>query len=272
MFDFSLEILIIEHNEVIRREFSKQATGFGDKGLTLSRQDILDWIVDTLPLQKNFRVLDVAAGTGLLSRAIAPHVTEVVAIDITPGMLAEARKEAAGCNFDNILIEEGKAENLPYVDDFFDLVVSRLAIHHFEKPQVQLCEMVRVCKPLQRVVVIDLLSPDGRAVDFYNHLERLRDPSHTVALTKKQMISIMEDAGLAVDTFVTRDIKVDFQRWVQMAGTEPETVELLQTELIQDVNKPTTTGMRPFLEKDSLKFYQVWSIAIGMKTDSRSTT
>ena len=164
----------MEHNEVIRREFSKQATGFGDKGLSLSRQDILDWIVDTLPLHENYRVLDVAAGTGHLSRAIAPHVTDVVAIDITPGMLEEARKEAARSNLDNISIEEGKAEYLPYEDDFFDLVVSRLAIHHFEKPSVQLSEMVRVCKPLQSVGVIDLLSPDERVADIYNHLERLR--------------------------------------------------------------------------------------------------
>ena len=258
----------MEHNEVIRREFSKQATGFGDTGLTLSRQDILDWIVDTLPLHENFRVLDVAAGTGHLSRAIAPHVLEVVAIDITPGMLEEARKEAARCNLDNISFEEGKAEDLPYKDDFFDLVVSRLAIHHFEKPRVQLSEMVRVCKPLQSVGVIDILSPDERVADFYNHLERLRDPSHTVALTKKQMIRIMGAVGLTVDTFETRDIKVDFQRWVQMTRTEPDTVELIQTELMQDVTKKTTTGMRPFLEEGSLKFYQVWSIAIGTNIDT----
>jgi len=54
----------MKHNKVVRKEFSKQAPSFGDKGLTLSSQDILDWSVRILPLDKEFRVLDVAAGTG----------------------------------------------------------------------------------------------------------------------------------------------------------------------------------------------------------------
>src|SRR5678815_5513574 len=100
----------MKHNRVVREEFSKQASRFGEKGLTLSSQDILDWIVDFLPLNKEFRVLDVAAGTGHLSRAIAPHVREVVAIDITPEMLDYARQEITGRNLDNISVEEGNAE------------------------------------------------------------------------------------------------------------------------------------------------------------------
>ena len=73
-------------------------------------------------------MLDIASGTGHLSRVIAPHVCEIHAIDITPEMLAEARKEAANSGLDNILIEKGNAENLPYQDKDFDFVVSRLAI------------------------------------------------------------------------------------------------------------------------------------------------
>ena len=114
----------MEHNRVIRKEFSKQASSFGDMGLTLSSQDILDWIVDLLPLDKEFRVLDVAAGTGHLSRAIAPHVREVVAIDITPEMLGQARQESRKRKLDNISFEEGDAEELPFEKDHFDLVVS----------------------------------------------------------------------------------------------------------------------------------------------------
>ena len=256
----------MEHNKVIRREFSKQASSFGDKGLTLSSQDILHWSVGLLPLSKDFRVLDVATGTGHLSRAIAPHVRDVVALDITPKMLDYARKEAARSNLTNISIQEGKAEELPYKSDCFDLVVSRLAIHHFEKPVAQLREMTRVCKPDHRIGVIDLVSPDKKNLaETYNHLERLRDPSHTIALSKEQMELLLSDVGVIIEKFEMRDVEVDFQRWVQMTGTKPETVDILKGELLKEISGGSKTGMRPFVKNGGLKFLQVWAVVIGMK-------
>jgi ubiquinone/menaquinone biosynthesis C-methylase UbiE len=263
----------MEHNKVIRKAFSKQAASFGDTGLTLSSQDILDWIVDLLPLDKQFRVLDVAAGTGHLSRAIAPHVREVVAIDITVEMLEQAREEAGRRKLDNLSFEEENAEKLPYKNDDFDLVVSRLAIHHFKKPMIQLREMVRVCKPNHRIGVIDLLSPeDKRIAKIYNHLERLRDPSHTVALSKKQMTKILGEVGIAVEKIEVRDVEVDFQRWVKMTGTKSGTTEILKEELMKDIGDGSKTGMRPFIKNSQLKFLQVWSVIYGPKISKPRST
>jgi ubiquinone/menaquinone biosynthesis C-methylase UbiE len=264
----------MSHNKIVQEEFSKQAPKFGEKGLTLSSQDILAWIVDFLSLEKEFRVLDVAAGTGHLSRAIAPHVQEVIAIDITPEMLAQAREETARTTLtNNITFEEGNAERLPFETNHFDLVASRLSIHHFEKPMIQLQEMVRVCKPNHRVAIIDLLAPENEKIaKTYNHLERLRDPSHTVALSKTEMTKLLADAGLVVERIETRDVEVDFERWVQMTRTKSATIELLKEELIKDINDGLKTGMRPFLESGSLKFLQVWSIIIGVKASSIKRT
>ncbi len=255
------------HDDRIRQEFSKQASSFGDKGLTLSSQDILGWIVAGLPLQKDFRVLDVAAGTGHLSRAIAPHVQEVVSIDITPEMLEIARQETAQSKLNNITIEEGNAADLPYEDASFDMVVSRLALHHFEQPVIQLQEMVRVCKPHHNVGIIDLLSPEDESIaETYNHLERLRDPSHTVALSKSQLLSTIAEVGLTLESLDAREIVVDFQRWVQMTGVDAQTVDSIKQELRKEIDGKTITGMQPFIAKDQLKFQQVWSIAVGQKT------
>jgi ubiquinone/menaquinone biosynthesis C-methylase UbiE len=263
----------MKHNKVVREEFSKQASRFGDKGLTLSSQEILAWIVDSLPLDKEFRVLDVAAGTGHLSRIIAPYVGEVTAIDITPEMLAYARKETAGRNLTNISFVEGSAEQLPYQAGCFDLVVSRLAIHHFENPIVQLREMVRVCKPNQMIETIDLLAPeDEKAAKSYNDLERFRDPSHTAALSKTQMKNLLANAGIALERIETRDVEVDFLKWVHMTGTKPETVELLKEELMKDITDGSKTGMRPFMEAGSLKFLQVWSILTGKTISNAECT
>ena len=118
-------------HEVVRREFRQQAARFDAPGLTLSNQDYLTWMVDQLDLQSHFEVLDVAAGTGHLSRAIAPHVQRVVAVDLTPEMLAEGERAAEQAGLKNIVFEQGVAEHLPYANAAFDLVVSRLSLHHF---------------------------------------------------------------------------------------------------------------------------------------------
>jgi len=204
----------MKHNRVIQREFSKQASRFGEKGLTLSSQEILNWIVDSLPLNKESRVLDVAAGTGHLSRAIAPHVSEVLAIDISPEMLAYARQEITGKNLNNLSFQEGNAEHLPYKANCFDLVVSRLAIHHFKEPLIQLREMVRACKPHHRIGIIDLLAhEDEGTAETYNKLERLRDPSHTVAQSKKKWKRCWQTSESS-----QRELKQEMWRLISSAG------------------------------------------------------
>jgi len=124
--------------------------------------------------------------------------------------------------------------------------------------------MVRTCKPDHRIGIIDLLAPeDERIAETYNDLERLRDPSHSLALSKLQMERVLAEAGIVVESIETRDIEVDFQRWVQLTGTQPETVEVLKQELMNDIHQGSRTGMRPFMENGSLKFLHVWSIIVG---------
>ena len=106
------------HKETIKEEFTKQAHYFETVGLTLSNQKYLEWIVKSLPLKKSFHVLDVAAGTALLSRAISKFTKEVTAIDTTFGMLDVAKKEIEKSNISNITLKEGLAESLPFKDSF----------------------------------------------------------------------------------------------------------------------------------------------------------
>jgi len=256
----------MKHDTKIKIEFAKQAQSFGNQGLTLSSQEYLAWAVDILPLRPEFRVLDVAAGTGHLSRAIAPRVRVVVAFDMTAEMLEEARKESEKRGLKNVELMLGNAKRLPYQQDSFDMVVSRLSLHHFEKPEVQLREMVRVCKKNHIVGIIDLLSPDAEElIQPYNRLERLRDPSHTIALTRKQLVSAMEASGLSIQRIDARDIVVDFQQWTDLTKTPPQSKDTIKQELEHEINGGPLTGMRPYLEEGNLKFLHTWSVVIGLK-------
>ena len=62
--------------------------------------------------------------------------------------------------FNNIEFHRGDAAQLPFGDASFDLAVTRLAIHHFDKPANIVQEMARVCKPGGRVILVDITSVD----------------------------------------------------------------------------------------------------------------
>ncbi len=127
--------------------------------------------------------------------------------------------------------------------------------------------MVRVCKRSHKIGIIDLLSPEDEKIsEIYNRLERLRDPSHTVALSQKQIETMLADVGIAVENIDIRNVEVDFQRWVQMTGTKTKAVRILQDELMKDMDGRSKTGMRPFMKNGELKFLQVWSVIVGRKS------
>jgi ubiquinone/menaquinone biosynthesis C-methylase UbiE len=255
-------------HDVIRREFGQQAAHFGEQGLTLSNQAYLEWMVERLDLQPHFEVLDVAAGTGHLSRAIAPHVRRVVALDLTPEMLAQGQQEAGRQGLTNVTFEGGEAEHLPYGNEAFDLVVTRFSLHHFVDPHSPVREMVRVCRRGGKVVVIDLVSPNDPTVAVtYNHLEQLRDPSHVRALTADELQHLMHEAGLNVAPADARDVEVDPERWLDLTHATSSARLTIREALTQEIQGLKTTGMRPYMQDNELKFLHAWLMVVGVKRD-----
>jgi ubiquinone/menaquinone biosynthesis C-methylase UbiE len=257
---------ITRHHETIRREFAKQASGFGAPGITLSRQDYLQWMVNALPLQPHFRVLDVAAGTGHLSRAVAPRVRQVVALDATPEMLAEGRKEADLAGITNVTFEPGLAEALPYPEGSFDAVLCRLAVHHFPEPLIQVKEMVRVCQEGGIVAIIDLVSPpQTELVETYNAFERLRDPSHFHTLSPEGLETLCTQAGLCLRTAELREIEVMTENWMALTKTPTHVRAQITQALLDELGGGPQTGMRPFWRDQELMFLHTWKIVVGEK-------
>jgi SAM-dependent methyltransferase len=103
-------------------------------------------LVDACGIGPGMRVLDVAAGTGNASIPAARAGAEVVASDLTPELLeaGRARAEAEGLALE---WAEADAENLPFGDESFDVVISSIgamfAPHHQEVAD----QLVRVCRP-----------------------------------------------------------------------------------------------------------------------------
>jgi len=254
------------HIEKIQKEFAKQAAAFNDPGLTLSSKDYLEWMASFLPLSKESQVLDVAAGTGHLSRFIAPHVKWVVALDATPEMLEQGKREAEKAGLSNITFEPGMAEPIPYGNNEFDLVVCRCAVHHFLDPELKVSEMARVCRSGGYVGIIDMVCPDDDALAAsYNDFERLRDPSHTAALSKDRLISLLIQAGLEWVHQDAREIEVNTEQWLSLTKTEKEVGDHIKESMRKELDGGPKTGLRPFVKGTELMFTQTWAIFVGQK-------
>ena len=100
------------------------------------------------------RILDIAAGTGTSSVALARTGATVVAVDFSPGMIAEGRRRHPRIEF-----VEADAEKLPFGDEEFDAVTISFGLRNVNHPQVALAEMFRVLKPGGRAVICEFSKP-----------------------------------------------------------------------------------------------------------------
>jgi demethylmenaquinone methyltransferase / 2-methoxy-6-polyprenyl-1,4-benzoquinol methylase len=111
-------------------------------------------------LRAGMRVLDVAAGTGLVTReavAVAGDAGLVVGVDPSPGMLAEA-----GRRLPDVRLTLGTAEQLPVADASADFLSMGYALRHVSDLSVTFREFRRALKPGGRVCVLEITRPDGR--------------------------------------------------------------------------------------------------------------
>ena len=112
-----------------------------------------------LALKPGVRLLDVACGSGNLAIPAARAGATVTGVDIAPNLLEQARMRAAAESL-TIQFDEGDAENLPYADAAFDVVVSMFGAMFAPRPELVAAELVRVCRPGGRIALANW-TPDG---------------------------------------------------------------------------------------------------------------
>jgi SAM-dependent methyltransferase len=153
----------------------------------------LDVVVEMCDPGPGVKALDVATGGGHVARRLREAGAEVVTVDPSPGMQPDVI---------------APAEQLPFEDGSFDVVVTRLAAHHFQSIGDAIGEIARVSN---RVVVIE----DHHYTDEETEqAEKLRDPSHVRSLSEEEWRELLVSAALEVERVEFYDMTLTFDDWL----------------------------------------------------------
>lgn len=189
-----------EHQRLILDQFTKQAVPFSQ--MQNHSPELLLAVSGAGPEDT---VLDVACGPGLMACAFAKVARHVTGIDLTPAMIEQANVMQKADGLTNLTWHVGNVLPLTFSDGSFSLVFTRYSFHHLLDPKAVLAEMVRVCAPGGRVVVVDVFMSSPEQAESYNRMEKLRDPSHVRALGIDELTGLFAETGF-------RDVKTHFYK------------------------------------------------------------
>ena len=215
--------------ELVQQRFGPNAAAYTTssnhaKGASLAR------VIELVQPQAQWHALDVATGAGHMALAVAPHVAEVIASDLTPQMLEAAKKLACEKNLTNLRFELADAEALPFETKSFDLVTCRIAPHHFADVPRFVRECARVLRPGGVLAIVDNTAPKN-AAQFVDDFERARDPSHLHCLSDQEWAAAFAQAGVSLAHSESFQKRMVFAQWVTHQNSPPEVIATLQAML-----------------------------------------
>ncbi|HEX4210860.1 MAG TPA: class I SAM-dependent methyltransferase [Candidatus Binataceae bacterium] len=244
-----------DHKTVVREEFTRQADAYAAAPV-ITDAERLARLVQAINPHPAARAVEVATGPGYVAMALASRCREVVGLDLTPAPIAIAERISRERGVGNVSFQVGDAERLPFADGAFDIAVCRFAFHHFERPETVLAEMVRVCRNNGTVAIEDLFSSEHlERADYMNRLERLRDHSHTKALTPTGLIAMTRKLGLEIESMYSDRLVVDMENWLEGAQTGQDDACEVRRLVAEDMRR-NLSGMLPFEHDGAVKFVQ----------------
>ena len=184
-----------------RQQAAWSSGNYAVVGTTL--QIVGEQLCEALDLRSGWKVLDVAAGNGMVSLAAARRWCDVTSTDYVPTLLERGRARATAEGL-SIEFKEADAEALPFPDASFDAVVSTFGVM-FTPNQVQAAsELARVCKPGGRIGLANW-TPEGFIGQVFKTLGKYLPPpaiakSPTLWGTRARLTDLFEPAANWIKT------------------------------------------------------------------------
>lgn len=186
-------------------EWSKMRSGYYD-------ENVINELLSSGLLKGDMMLVDLGAGDGYLSRAVASSVDTVIAVDISGAMISELRKKAAEEDIRNIQTIISDGCDVPLEDSSVDIVCANMFLHHIEEPITAAREMGRILKPGGRVFLADLKEHGN---------QELKEAMHDVwpGFSEKDVTDWFTKCGFKIEQFNTLGSKESGKK----SGTKKDT-------------------------------------------------
>ncbi|MGA7811021.1 class I SAM-dependent methyltransferase [Bradyrhizobium sp.] len=226
------------HETLVESQFGSRAGAYLTSEVHAHGAD-LEALTELARRRPGARILDLGCGGGHVSFGAAPHAGEVVAYDLSTDMLAVVEATAKERGLRNVNTRQGTAEDLPFEDASFDVVLSRYSAHHWRDFAGGLREAARVLKPGGVAGFVDAVAPGTALRDtFFQTIEMLRDPSHVRDYARAEWEACLAAAGLVCETTRRFRVRLDFTSWVGRMATpdaQVAAIRALQKAVSSDV-------------------------------------
>lgn len=252
------------HAQRLRAAFTAQAATIEDATLGVAFTAGLDWLIGLAQPRPEDLVVDLAGGTGLVARALAPRTERVVVVDLTPTMLHTGRRAATANGVVNVGFVRADATAAPLPDTSCSLAVTRFSLHHVPDPGALLDELVRLTRPGGRIVVKDLVTGDDEThAARQDEIEILRDPSHLRTMRSGEVAAGLRSRGCTVRRVARRDLDRPLQPWLEQGVTPPERAARIRERFADEIEGGPRTGLRPHRRDGQLWFRHPWEVTVA---------
>lgn len=209
------------------RHFSARAKQY-DKNLDwVNDENILDMIIGNLP-QRNGRILDLGAGTGVVVKYILKKCgfdCKIVALDICQAMLNQINDE-------RIEIICSGVEELPFEDGSFDVVVSRQCLHYVEKVEIVLEEIQRILKPNGVFILAQIVPFDKVTSSEWESVIKIRQPLRKWYFTSEEWDELAERHSLILQGYHDYVKLASVEKWATKYSHNNKMIEKYKQKLL----------------------------------------
>ncbi|MFZ7110419.1 MAG: class I SAM-dependent methyltransferase [Desulfatiglandales bacterium] len=157
------------------------------------------------------QALEVGVGTGK-NLPYYPSDMHITAIDLSPSMIARARKRAEALKL-NVDIRQLDVQALDFPDKTFDTVFATFVFCSVPDPILGLRELHRVCKPSGRLLLIEHMRPENPLLGIFFDLLNPLILRMMGANINRRTVDNIHSAGWKIET--VRDLASDIVRWIE---------------------------------------------------------